>query len=71
MDYYQKGSGPNLVKMDLDYSSMAQSIVNAKYSFLVYICDGDTILFSNDGHGGMGKPLSLIHISYRHLQEEY
>ncbi|SFH35216.1 two-component system, sensor histidine kinase YesM [Lachnospiraceae bacterium NLAE-zl-G231] len=56
MDYYHKGSGPNLVKMDLDYSSMSQSIVNAKYSFLVYICDGDTILFSNDGHGGMGKP---------------
>ncbi|WP_455620144.1 sensor histidine kinase [Eisenbergiella sp.] len=56
MDYYHKGSGPNLVKMDMDYSGMSQSIINAKYRFLVYICDGDTILFSNDGHGGMGKP---------------
>lgn len=56
MDYYHKGIGPNLVKMDMDYSGMSQSIVNAKYRFIVYICDGDTILFSNDGHGGMGKP---------------
>lgn len=56
MDYYHKGSCPNLVKMDMDYSGMSQSIINSKYRFLVYICDGDTILFSNDGHGGMGKP---------------
>lgn len=56
MDYYHKGSGPNLVKMDMDYSGMSQSIIRAKYRFLVYICDNNTILFSNDGHGGMGKP---------------
>lgn len=56
MDYYHKGSSPNLVKMDMDYSGMSQSIINSKYRFLVYICDVDTILFSNDGHGGMGKP---------------
>lgn len=56
MDYYHKGSCPNLMKMDMDYSGMSQSIINSKYRFLVYICDGDTILFSNDGHGGMGKP---------------
>lgn len=64
MDYYHKGSCPNLVKMDMDYSGMSQSIINSKYRFLVYICDGGTILFSNDGHGGMGKALrnlSAVH----------
>lgn len=65
MDYYHKGTGTNLMKMDMDYSGMAQSIVSAKYRFLVYICDGDTILFSNDGHGGTGKPFEVMTASMK------
>ena len=42
--------------MDIDYSGVSQSFISSSYRCLVYICDVDTILFSNDGHGGMGKP---------------
>ena len=35
---------------------VSRTLVSLSLIHILYICDGDTILFSNDGHGGMGKP---------------
>ena len=39
-----------LIKLDLDYAELIKHLENMKYSMPVYICSGDMILFSNDGH---------------------
>lgn len=56
MDYYQKNIGKSVLKLDLDYGGISRSIVNEGYSSIVYVCDGDRILFSNDGKGGLQAP---------------
>lgn len=56
MDYYNKGKSKNVLKVDLDYSAIIQSIVNSHYPAEVYVCTEDKILFSNDGRGGIGMP---------------
>lgn len=60
MDYYQKGKGKSALKLDLDYSGIAGTIANAKYSAVLYVCDGDRILFSNDGRGGLQVPFERM-----------
>ena len=55
MDYYHKGAKKNVLRMDLDYSALSRSIVNARYNFIVYVCNEDKILFSNSGTEGIGK----------------
>lgn len=55
MDYYHKGMKRNVLRMDLDYSALSRSIINARYSFTVYVCNEDKILFSNGGTEGVGK----------------
>lgn len=56
MDYYHKGHEKSVLKMDLNYSAISRDIINAKYSERLYVCDGDSVLFSNDGRGGMQVP---------------
>lgn len=56
MDYYRKGKSPNVLKLDLDYSGVSRSIANAHYGAEIYVCEGDRILFSNDGRGGLQTP---------------
>ena len=56
MDYYRKGLEKSVLKMDLNYSAISQTIMNAKYSATLYVCEGDKVLFSNDGKGGMHMP---------------
>lgn len=60
MDYYHKKQEKSAIKLDLDYSSMLITLINAKYAETVYVCDGDRILFSNDGKGGMQAPFELM-----------
>lgn len=60
MDYYHKGSGGDVIRLDLDYSGMSRSIINARYSDLVYVCCDGKILFSNDGRGGIAMPFETL-----------
>lgn len=60
MDYYHRGTGKSVVHLVLDYDAMLRSIVSAHYSSLVYVCLGDMVLFSNDGHGGTSAPFATI-----------
>lgn len=60
MDYYHKGHEKSALKLDLDYRGISRTISNAKYSATLYICEGDRILFSNDGRGGLQVPFERM-----------
>lgn len=60
MDYYRKGHEKSVLKMDLNYSAISRDIINAKYSQLLYVCEGETVLFSNDGRGGTQVPFMKL-----------
>lgn len=60
MDYYHKGQEKSAIKVNLDYSGMALDIINAKYPAILYVCDGDRILFSNDRRGGLQVPFDTM-----------
>lgn len=60
MDYYHKGYEKSVLKMDLNYSAISRDIINAKYSQLLYVCEGETVLFSNDGRGGTQVPFMKL-----------
>lgn len=54
LNMYDKNKHEKILKLDIDYSIMVQNLVNAKYSTGVYICTGDKILMSNEGHNNQG-----------------
>ena len=56
MDYYNRNQGKSVLKINMDYSGMSLDIINAKYSAGLYVCEGDRVLFSNDGRGGLQVP---------------
>lgn len=62
-DFYDEISGlygNNIIKVDLNYSSMLQAIENVKYSSGLYVCYGDDIIFSNDKRGGLTAPFNKL-----------
>lgn len=62
-DFYDEGSGlhgNNIIKVDLNYSSMLQAIENVKYSSELFICYGDDIIFSNDRKGGLTADFNRV-----------
>ncbi|WP_312371767.1 sensor histidine kinase [Lachnoclostridium sp.] len=58
LDYYGKNSLEKIVKLDVDYSIIQKDITNTKYDAKVYVCDGDNIIFSNDGITSGSKEFS-------------
>ena len=58
MDCYHKGLEKSVLKMDLNYSDISRTLINAKYSAVFYVCEEGRILFSNDGKGGMLMPFA-------------
>ncbi len=53
LDYLKKNHSDNIVKIDFNYADMLTALDNAKYANKVYVCYEDTILFTNDGDGGI------------------
>ena len=60
MDYYRRNNEKSVIRIDLDYSGISQQILNAQYDAVLYVCDGDRILFSNDGRGGLQVPFERM-----------
>ncbi len=52
LHYFQNLEKEKLIKLDLDYGELTKRLDDMKYSAPVYVCSGDTILFSNNGHSG-------------------
>lgn len=64
-----------VLKFELDYSNMVQSLTNMKYDVPIYICEGDTILMSNQGKNSIGQEFQKItnksRIGYRKKVDLY
>lgn len=49
-----------IMKLDLDYSGIENAIVNSDFTYAVYVCSGDTILFSNRGNTSKNAPFDIL-----------
>lgn len=63
MDYLASGDQRAVLRLEWDYSDILRAIVNARYSSTVYVCEGDRILFSNEGRGGIYVPFETMSAS--------
>ena len=50
MNYEKNTETRKVVSVDLEYARLARKIINLNYGHPLYVCMGDRILFSNDGH---------------------
>ncbi len=48
LDYFKNSKYDKLVKVDLNYDEVINSLYNANYSNKVYVCSGNKVIFSND-----------------------
>lgn len=60
LNYYEWDGCEKILKLDLDYGSMARDMVKLNYEFPVYICIEDDIIFSNNGHSDIGKDFEIF-----------
>lgn len=70
MDYYRKKDGcEKILRVDVDYNRIAAKLTRVDYGFGIYICKGDSILFSNRGHSGSNEDFDSLtgqeEIAYR------
>lgn len=50
LNFFRTSKCEKIIKLDMDYVELNRKLENMKYSFPVYICSGDRILFSNTKH---------------------
>lgn len=48
-------SKEKVLKIELDYTNMAQSLINMHYEVPIYICQGNTVVMSNCGKNNIGQ----------------
>lgn len=59
LNYFLRGK-EKVLKLELDYSNMVQSLINMKYDVPIYICAGNTILMSNQGKNSIGQNFDYV-----------
>lgn len=60
LDYYNKEGCKKIVRLDIDYNRIARKILDKGYSYGIYLCEGDRILFSNRGHSGSNEDFKTL-----------
>lgn len=55
LDFFNGNRCDKFLKIELDYSNIVRGLVKLGYEFPVYICQGDTVLMANDGHGSINQ----------------
>ncbi|MDO4302465.1 MAG: HAMP domain-containing protein, partial [Bacillota bacterium] len=60
LNYYKDSEREKLVRLDLDYSNLVRKLSNMNYGMPVYVCIGDKILFSNDGHNSLTQDYEYL-----------
>lgn len=50
LSYFPNSKYTKFVKSDIEYNSVVRNLVDKKYPYDVYVCEGQRILFSNVGH---------------------
>lgn len=53
-------SKDKLIRVELDYSKLARDLLKMSYGMPIYICKGNQILFSNNGHTSIIKDFDLF-----------
>ena len=56
LDYYKNLKYEKYIKIEVDYGSMVRRFNNRNYSLPVYLCEGDRILYSNEGYSDVITP---------------
>lgn len=62
-DFFHKSDSKEnkpLIKVDMNYSDIQRVIDNSNYSNIIYVCNNDAIIFSNDQKGGVTTPFSVV-----------
>lgn len=60
LNYFKDSGCEKIVRVDLDYSTLVRKITNMKYSMPVYVCLGDRILLSNEGHASITQDFDCL-----------
>lgn len=55
MDLYKYNKTENIIKIELDYSSLIRRLEHVHNEREIYICQNDKILFSNAGHSNVNQ----------------
>ncbi len=50
LDFYKYLESEKLIRVNVDYSNLVRRFQEMRYNAPVYVCSGNQILFSNDGH---------------------
>ncbi len=65
LDFFVGNRYEKFLKIELDYSNMVRGLVKLGYEFPVYICQGDTVLLSNDGHSSINQQFELFTLKHK------
>lgn len=57
---YNNNNYENFVKIDLDYSTFARKLVGLGNMESVYVCNGNTVLFSSEGKNNLNTPFERL-----------
>ncbi len=49
LSYYRPGKYRKYVKCNIDYSAIVRKMMNRHYAYTIYVCNGERILYSNEG----------------------
>ncbi len=53
---FKNNNYENFIRVDVDYGSVSRGLEHMGFNKTIYVCDGDTILFSNQGNNSKGIP---------------
>ena len=60
---YNNNSYENFIRIDLDYSTVSRDLIRLENMESVYICSGDTVLFSSEGKNNLSSPYSKLELN--------
>ncbi len=65
LDFFSGNTCDKFLKIELDYGRMVRGLVKLGYEFPVYVCQGDRVLLSNDGHGSISQNFNRFTLKNR------
>ena len=60
MDYFRNSVRKKLVKVDIDYGPLVRKVTGMKYQYTAYLCIGDKIILSSDGHNAVNENFDML-----------
>ena len=60
MDYFRNSVRKKVVKVDIDYAPLVRKITGMKYPYDMYLCLGDKIILTTDGHNSVSEDFDTL-----------